>query len=120
MKIPNNPWATTWNSAQPVPAHRQRRLFDDTREAEKAIHYLMSKDIGEIAQLILPVLTHAALYTLSQQKQDALPNLPDVTQNILNKLQYATKPINQKMKLYEVRERLIVINLKCHVQISID
>lgn len=103
MKIPNNPWSTTWNSAQPVPAHQQRRLFDDTREAEKAIHYLASKNLGEISRLLLPVLTHAALHTLSQQKQDALPSLPDVIQSILNKLQSATKPLHQALQLYEVK-----------------
>lgn len=102
MLIANNPWTTTWASAQPVPAHRQKRLFDDTREAEKALHYLSSKNIGQVAQLLLPTLTHAALYTLSQQKQDALPNLPDVALSILNKLQYATKPIRQKLHIYEV------------------
>ncbi|XP_029053343.1 rab3 GTPase-activating protein catalytic subunit [Osmia bicornis bicornis] len=101
MLIPNNPWSTSWNSAQPVPAHRQKRLFDDTREAEKALHFLSCKRIGQIAQFLLPTLSHAALYTLSQQKQDALPNLPDVALSILNKLQYATKPIHQKLHLYE-------------------
>ncbi|XP_076283698.1 RAB3 GTPase activating protein subunit 1 [Lasioglossum baleicum] len=101
MLIPNNPWSSTWSSAQPVPAHRQKRLFDDTREAEKALCFLSSKRLGQVAQLLLPSLTHAALYTLSQQKQDALPNLPDVTHSILNKLQYATKPIHQKLHIYE-------------------
>ncbi|XP_020283116.1 rab3 GTPase-activating protein catalytic subunit [Pseudomyrmex gracilis] len=101
MMIPDNPWSTTWASAQPVPAHRQKRLFDDTREAEKVLHYLCSQRVGQIAQLLLPNLTHAALYTLSLQKQEALPNLPDVAQSILNKLQIATKPIHQKLQLYE-------------------
>ncbi|XP_018317561.1 rab3 GTPase-activating protein catalytic subunit [Mycetomoellerius zeteki] len=101
MMITDNPWSTTWTSAQPVPAHRQKRLFDDTREAEKALHYLCSKRIGQVAKLLLPTLTHAALYTLSLQKQEALPSLPDVAQSILNKLQYATKPIHQKLQLYE-------------------
>ncbi|XP_076245852.1 RAB3 GTPase activating protein subunit 1 isoform X2 [Calliopsis andreniformis] len=101
MLLPNNPWTATWGSAQPVPAHRQKRLFDDTREAEKTLHYLSSKNIGQVALLLLPTLTHAALYTLSQQKQDALPHLPDVTLSILNKLQYATKPLHQKLHIYE-------------------
>ncbi|XP_066597838.1 rab3 GTPase-activating protein catalytic subunit [Prorops nasuta] len=101
MMIPDNPWSATWKSAQPVPAHRQKRLFDDTREAEKAIHYLTSKTVGEIAKLLLPCLTHVALYTLSLQKQEALPSLPDVTQKILNTLQFVSKPINQKLHLYE-------------------
>ncbi|XP_072752258.1 rab3 GTPase-activating protein catalytic subunit [Anoplolepis gracilipes] len=101
MMIPDNPWSTTWASSQPVPAHRQKRLFDDTREAEKALHYLCSKRIGQVAQLLLPSLTHAALHTLSSQKQEALPSLSDVAQSILNKLQFATKPIYQKLQLYE-------------------
>ncbi|MGH0148992.1 UNVERIFIED_CONTAM: hypothetical protein FKN15_021176 [Acipenser sinensis] len=36
MKIPGNMWAEAWETAKPAPARRQRRLFDDTREAEKA------------------------------------------------------------------------------------
>lgn len=102
MMISNNPWSSAWASAQPVPAHRQKRLFDDTREAEKAIHYLTSQRLGQIAQLLLPVLMHAGLSTLNSQKQEALTNLADVVQSILNKLQYATKPIHQKIKSYEV------------------
>lgn len=106
MMIPNNPWSNAWTSAQPVPAHRQKRLFDDTREAEKAIHYLASQRLGRIAQLLLPVLIHAGLSTLNSQKQEALTNLSDVVQSILSKLQYATKPIHQKLKLYEVCSHL--------------
>ena len=102
MLLPDNAWTTTWSSAQPVPAHRQKRLFDDTREAEKALHYLSSKRIGQVAQLLLPVLTHAALVTLSEQKVEARPNIQNVVKNIHNKLQYASKPVQQKMHLYEV------------------
>ncbi|XP_076182491.1 RAB3 GTPase activating protein subunit 1 isoform X2 [Ptiloglossa arizonensis] len=101
MLIPDNPWITTWTSAQFVPAHRQKRMFDDTKEARKVLDYLNAKRIGQISELLLPVLTHAALYTLSQQKQDALPNLPDVTRSILTKLQYATKPLQQNINLYK-------------------
>ncbi|MGH0139672.1 UNVERIFIED_CONTAM: hypothetical protein FKN15_069910, partial [Acipenser sinensis] len=36
MKIPGNMWVEAWETAKPAPARRQRRLFDDTREAEKA------------------------------------------------------------------------------------
>lgn len=108
MMLPNNPWSTTWNSAQPVPAHRQKRLFDDTREAEKVLHYLISKRLGQVSELILPTLMHAGLFTLSLQKQEALPSLSNVIQSILIKLQYATKPIQQKLHIHEVRFRVIV------------
>ena len=35
MQIPGNMWVEVWQSAKPIPARRQRRLFDDTKEAEK-------------------------------------------------------------------------------------
>lgn len=35
MKIPGNMWSEVWQGARAVPAHRQKRLFDDTKEAEK-------------------------------------------------------------------------------------
>ena len=35
MQIPGNMWTEVWQGAKPVPARRQKRLFDDTKEAEK-------------------------------------------------------------------------------------
>lgn len=35
MKIPGNMWVEAWEIARVTPARRQRRLFDDTKEAEK-------------------------------------------------------------------------------------
>ena len=35
MQIPGNMWVEVWQTAKPIPARRQRRLFDDTKEAEK-------------------------------------------------------------------------------------
>lgn len=37
MQVPGNLWLEVWQNSQPVPARRQRRLFDDTREAGKVI-----------------------------------------------------------------------------------
>lgn len=39
MIIPGNIWVDAWDGARPVPARRQKRLFDDTKEAEK-VHLL--------------------------------------------------------------------------------
>ena len=35
MRVPGNMWKEVWQTAKAVPARRQKRLFDDTREAEK-------------------------------------------------------------------------------------
>ena len=37
MQIPGNMWVEVWQSAKPIPARRQKRLFDDTKEAEKVV-----------------------------------------------------------------------------------
>jgi len=37
MQIPGSVWVEVWQNARPVPARRQRRLFDDTKEAEKVV-----------------------------------------------------------------------------------
>lgn len=44
----NNIWIQMWESAKPVPANRQRRLFDDTREAEKILQFLDFRSIAQV------------------------------------------------------------------------
>ena len=48
------------HQARAVPAHRQRRLFDETREAEKVVQFLAGMSPGDMAQLLLPILLQAA------------------------------------------------------------
>lgn len=59
MLLPGNPWVEAWNVARPVPAARQRRLFDETREAEQVLHFLRSRTIGAVAELLLPAILRA-------------------------------------------------------------
>jgi Rab3 GTPase-activating protein catalytic subunit len=35
MQLPNNLWIEVWQQARPIPVRRQKRLFDDGKEAEK-------------------------------------------------------------------------------------
>lgn len=34
MSVPGNIWSEVWSNAKAVPARKQKRLFDDTKEAE--------------------------------------------------------------------------------------
>ncbi|XP_061464911.1 rab3 GTPase-activating protein catalytic subunit isoform X2 [Rhineura floridana] len=61
MKIPSNMWVEAWETAKPIPARRQRRLFDDTREAEKVLHYLAVQKPADLARHLLPCVIHAAV-----------------------------------------------------------
>lgn len=59
MLLPGNPWAETWSVARPVPAARQRRLFDETREAQQVLHFLRSRTVSAVAELLLPAILRA-------------------------------------------------------------
>ncbi|KAJ8979498.1 hypothetical protein NQ317_007681 [Molorchus minor] len=65
----NNIWVQMWKTAKPVPAKRQKRLFDDTREAEKVLQFLDLRTISQICELIIPILSHAAIYRLIEESQ---------------------------------------------------
>ena len=56
--------------AEPVPVHRQKKLFDDTREAEKVLHYLAGLKVAELGLLVLPVLAHSALHSLRERHSE--------------------------------------------------
>uniref|UniRef100_A0A182NLL9 Rab3 GTPase-activating protein catalytic subunit n=1 Tax=Anopheles dirus TaxID=7168 RepID=A0A182NLL9_9DIPT len=85
MLIPGNTWQTVWEGARAVPARRQKRLFDDTREAEKVLHFLESRTIGQIAQLTMATLFHVGLLTLVQNaraERDAVPQCDETIDRI--------------------------------------
>lgn len=64
MRIPGNTWQIVWEAAKPVPARRQKRLFDDTKEAEKVMHFFESQTIGQIVKLTLAALFHTSIITV--------------------------------------------------------
>ena len=54
MRCEGNMWASLWEQARAVPARRQKRLFDDTREAEKVVQWLAGLSPGDAAELLAP------------------------------------------------------------------
>ncbi|GIX89772.1 rab3 GTPase-activating protein catalytic subunit [Caerostris extrusa] len=69
MLLPGNMWLESWESARPVPARRQKRLFDDTREAEKVLHFLASAKISDVVTYLMPMLLHCALLQLAEEEE---------------------------------------------------
>ncbi|OQR78540.1 rab3 GTPase-activating protein catalytic subunit-like [Tropilaelaps mercedesae] len=61
MTLPGNMWQDLWEQAKPVPANRQRRLFDDTKEGEKILHRFFTMNPSDIAAAVLPCLIQAGL-----------------------------------------------------------
>ena len=88
MLIPNNLWVTSWLAAKPAPVSRQKRIFDDTKEAEKVLHFLANLKPSEVAQLLLPICTHEALVAVrlsAQSMAESLPSLPLICEQIESK-----------------------------------
>lgn len=67
MLIPGNTWQIVWGQAKPVSAKRQRRLFDDTKEAEKVLHFFETRTVGQICELTISSLFHAAILKIKDE-----------------------------------------------------
>lgn len=71
MLLPGNPWVEAWEVARPVPAARQRRLFNETREAEQVLHFLRSRTVSAVAELLLPAILRAGA---AKAKEEGVPS----------------------------------------------
>lgn len=98
MMIEDNFWVQMWDSAKPVPANRQKRLFDDTREAEKVLHFLDSRNLCQICEMLIPVLCHIAIYRLGEESRQIPSELPDAVER-LRALIKSSERISRESKL---------------------
>lgn len=62
-------WLEVWSQSIPMPAHRQKRLFDDTKEAEKVLHFLAALKPSDVVTHLLPVVVQAALERIEEAGQ---------------------------------------------------
>ncbi|XP_076304308.1 RAB3 GTPase activating protein subunit 1 isoform X3 [Tachypleus tridentatus] len=64
MQVSGNMWQDAWYNSRSVPVRRQKRLFDDTKEAEKILHFLSSLKPAMVVHHLLPMVVHAAILLL--------------------------------------------------------
>lgn len=91
MLIADNTWVQMWETAKVVPANRQKRLFDDTREAEKVLHFLDSRNTSQIAELLLAVLSNAVVCRLLEESEQVKAELPETTEKLCHLLKTAER-----------------------------
>lgn len=104
MLISDNTWVQMWESAKPVPANRQKRLFDDTREAEKVLHFLDSRTLSQVAEMSFSVLSHAAICRLSEecdQVSGALPESTKALQHIIRIVEKISRDSKIPLRRYD-------------------
>ncbi|KAF4526732.1 hypothetical protein B566_EDAN015765 [Ephemera danica] len=100
MLIEGNTWQELWTAAKPVPAARQKRLFDDTREAEKILHFLESRKPADAFQLLLPVLLHASVSRLEEEWRNELSPSSNLI-SLQEKASRLTFSLTPSLKEYE-------------------
>eukprot|EP00117_Sycon_ciliatum_P030993 scpid22138/ scgid24323/ Rab3 GTPase-activating protein catalytic subunit; RAB3 GTPase-activating protein 130 kDa subunit; Rab3-GAP p130 len=86
MCDPSSLWHQTWTSARSVPAHRQRRLFDDTLEAERVFRFLEEMTVGQLMLHVAPVIVcHAidGVDSLAEADYSAVGHLLDMARDSL-------------------------------------
>ncbi|XP_054134153.1 rab3 GTPase-activating protein catalytic subunit isoform X2 [Melozone crissalis] len=111
MKIPSNMWVEAWETAKPVPARRQKRLFDDTREAEKVLHYLAVQKPADLARHLLPCIIHAAV--LKVKEEEAVEDISSVKKIIKQIISHSSKvlrfPSPEDKKLEEIIAQIMSV-----------
>ncbi|CAL1547182.1 unnamed protein product [Lymnaea stagnalis] len=108
MQIPGNMWVEAWQSAKPVPARRQKRLFDDTKEAEKVLHYLASMKPAEVVLHLMPCVVHAAIAKLINEAVEArVPNVKNIIDKVIANAAKVTRnfPLDKK-KYFDLLRQL--------------
>ena len=108
MQIPGNMWVEVWHSARPVPARRQKRLFDDTKEAEKVLHFLSGLRPRELVVHLLPMLVHASVLKLAEKEDKDVPVLKTLTDQVISKAIKVTRgPHPLEVRRFEDVVRMI-------------
>ncbi|KAL3051972.1 hypothetical protein OYC64_002070 [Pagothenia borchgrevinki] len=105
MMIPGNMWVEAWESARVTPARRQRRLFDDTKEAEKVLHYLAVQKPADVTQNLLPCILHAAILKLKEE--ESVEDIPSVKKSIQQAISQASKLLHTLSHDYKKLEDFI-------------
>ncbi|XP_077071934.1 rab3 GTPase-activating protein catalytic subunit isoform X1 [Siphateles boraxobius] len=105
MKIPGNMWVEAWETAKATPARRQKRLFDDTKEAEKVLHYLSVQKASDLTRHLLPCVLHAAL--LKIKEEESTEDIPSVRKALQHLTSHASKLLRHPSPDFKKLEEVI-------------
>ncbi|XP_076731451.1 rab3 GTPase-activating protein catalytic subunit-like, partial [Maylandia zebra] len=103
MKIPGNMWVEAWETARVTPARRQKRLFDDTKEAEKVLHYMAMQKPADLARHLLPCILHATIL----KEEESAEDIPSVQKTIQQATVQASKLLQSPNQDYKKLEDFI-------------
>jgi Rab3 GTPase-activating protein catalytic subunit len=97
-------WVESWENAPPIPAYKQKRLFDDTKEAEKVLHFLSNLKPFELVLMLLPCLFHSAILSLRKKLADtvSLPSASGYLQDAISIASTVQRVTLDSLPIYQV------------------
>ncbi|XP_074642793.1 rab3 GTPase-activating protein catalytic subunit-like isoform X2 [Tubulanus polymorphus] len=101
MQIAGNMWVEVWHSAKPLPARRQKRLFDDTKEAEKVLHFLAALKPAEVALHLMPCLIQSAIVKILKIGERDVSSLQALMNQIVDRTAACSRAPQPMVKKYE-------------------
>ena len=102
MKIAGNVWIEVWNNAKSVPVRKQKRLFDDTKEAEKVFEWLNTLTICKIVQELLPMLFHSSVLCVLKESKYIINDYEVLVDSLIDKTVKTTRNNREDVKKYQV------------------
>lgn len=102
-QVPGNLWVEAWREAGFTPARRQKRLFDETAEAEKVFRYLDELTPGQLCFALLPNVLAESLRELHRAYDpDRGPSdLPALLEALLERAGRATRSMDEGPARFE-------------------
>ena len=94
-------WKEVWHVAKPVPIWHQKRLFDDTKEVEKILHYFTHSKICSIARLLLPSILQAGYSRMLECQDLTVPVIRDLAEEVAAKLRDLHQYGNDDVEIYQ-------------------
>uniref|UniRef100_A0A914VJ43 Rab3 GTPase-activating protein catalytic subunit n=1 Tax=Plectus sambesii TaxID=2011161 RepID=A0A914VJ43_9BILA len=91
MSSAGNAWIESWQSARPVPVSLQKRLFNESKEAEKILHWLGGLTVCELTTLLLPPLFASAVRQISREAIDVHTLIGEKLDVLCHKLLFCTR-----------------------------
>ena len=94
-------WKEVWHVAKPIPIWQQKRLFDDTKEAERILHFFIQSEMKTVASLIMPSLLHAAYNRILDCTDSKVPFVQERIDSLYQKLKDLDRYTNEDTDVFQ-------------------
>uniref|UniRef100_A0A915BEX9 Rab3 GTPase-activating protein catalytic subunit n=6 Tax=Parascaris univalens TaxID=6257 RepID=A0A915BEX9_PARUN len=108
MSGENNAWMETWSEAMPIPVVLQKRLFNETKEAETVLQEFNRVTVADLVHLILPVVLNCATMQLIDECKPIVSLIGEKLEEACEKVSRYSRSQHPEDCLDALRELLII------------